>query len=79
MRYEIRVLGHLSPQWVEWFSNLTVENKEHGEGVLTARVTDRAALFGILNQIQALNLTLTAVTPLPDSPPAADPDSPLGE
>lgn len=70
MNYEIRIKGHLSPAWSEWFAGLAVHNDEQGEAVLTGWLPDRAALYGVLNQIQALNLTLLAVTLLPDSPVA---------
>lgn len=68
MNYEIRIKGHLSPAWSEWFTGLAIHNDEQGEAVLTGWLPDRAALYGVLNQIQALNLTLLAVTLLPDSP-----------
>ncbi|HUM72480.1 MAG TPA: hypothetical protein PLK31_26950, partial [Chloroflexota bacterium] len=81
--YEIRIQGHLSPQWSEWFGGLTVINGENGEAVLTGWLADKAALYGILNQIQALNLTLIAANPLPDSPAGSSVGSPtdssLGE
>ncbi len=66
MRYEIRILGHLSPQWRDWFGDLTIVNTEQGEAILTGWLPDNAALYGILNQIQAFNLTLIAVNPLPE-------------
>lgn len=83
MYYEIRIQGHLSSQWSEWFGGLTVVNGEGGEAMLTGWLADKAALYGILNQIQALNLTLIAVNPLPGSPADSSTDSatdsPLGE
>jgi hypothetical protein len=75
MIYEIRVKGVLSSAWSDWFDGLVVTNEPQGEATLTGRLPDRAALYGVLNQLQALNLTLISVTPLPDSPA----DSPLGE
>ena len=75
MLYEIRIKGHLSPAWSEWFAGLTVRNEANGEAVLTGRLSDKAALYGVLNQLQSLNLTLVSLTTLPDSPS----NSPLGE
>ncbi|MBX3057546.1 MAG: hypothetical protein KF770_13850 [Anaerolineae bacterium] len=68
MYYEIRIQGHLSPQWSEWFGGLAVVNGNDGEARLTGWLADKAALYGILNQMQALNLTLIAVNPLPGAP-----------
>lgn len=79
MNYKIRIHGHLSPQWREWFGGLEIVNLDQGEAELSGWLPDKAALYGVLNQIQALNLTLIAVTPLPDSPFDSAEDSPLGE
>ena len=35
--YEIRVAGHLSPQWTDWFEGLTITLEEDGNTLLTAR------------------------------------------
>ena len=68
MNYEIRIKGHLSPIWSDWFAGLTIHHDAQGDTVLSGWLADRAALHGVLNQIQSLNLTLIAVTLLPDSP-----------
>ncbi len=62
--YEIRVKGHLSEQWSQWFDGLAIRNLENGDGVLLARVIDQAALQGILTRIGDLNLTLISVNPI---------------
>jgi hypothetical protein len=58
---QIRVKGHLSDRWVEWFGGLTIENQPNGETVLSGPLPDQAALYGILNRIRNLGLTLVAV------------------
>lgn len=62
MIYEIRVRGHLPPTWSEWFDGLQMTNAETGDTVLAGPIADQAALFGIIARIQALNLTLLAIT-----------------
>jgi hypothetical protein len=62
--YEIRVSGHLSPQWVDWFEGLTV-TLEDGETRLSGPIADQAALFGLLKKVRDLGLTLLSVNPLP--------------
>lgn len=88
MHYRIRIQGRLSPAWADWFGGLAIENDERsGEAVLDGWLPDKAALYGVLNQIQALNLTLIAVTPLSGassdpadhSPVDPEQDSPLVE
>jgi len=59
--YEIRVEGHLSDRWSEWFDGLAIRNDPVGETSLSGLFTDQAALFGVLNKIHALNLSLISV------------------
>ena len=59
--YHIRVRGHLSDAWAEWFDGLTIENLPNGEALLSGSVTDKAALHGLLTKVRDLNLTLVAV------------------
>ncbi|MCB8987849.1 MAG: hypothetical protein H6661_08895 [Ardenticatenaceae bacterium] len=63
--YEIRVAGHLPDRWSDWFAGLAIHNAPNGEATLHGPVADQAALFGILNKIHALNLTLVSLTTLP--------------
>ena len=59
--YQIRVRGHLSDAWSEWFDGLAIENLPNGEARLSGPVADKAALHGLLTKIRDLNLTLLAV------------------
>ncbi len=59
--YEIRIEGHLSPQWVDWFSGMTIALEDNGETLLTGPVADQAALHGLLKIIRDLGLQLISV------------------
>ena len=59
--YRIRVEGHLADRWSDWFEGLAIHNDLNGETTLSGPLSDQAALFGVLNKIQALNLTLISV------------------
>jgi hypothetical protein len=59
--YEIRVEGHLSDRWSDWFDGLEILNDPNGETILRGVFVDQAALFGTLTKIQALNLALSSV------------------
>jgi hypothetical protein len=59
--YHIRVKGQFGPEWSEWFDGMAITCDEHNETVLSGQVVDQAALYGILNKIQALGLTLLSV------------------
>jgi hypothetical protein len=68
MHCEIRVKGHLSNQWADWFGGLEIENHPNGEAVLSGLLPDQSALYGILNRVRDLGLTLVAVSCVePDS------------
>ncbi len=60
--YEIRVEGHLTDRWSDWFDGLAIRNEPNGETTLTGLINDQAALFGVLGKIQALNLSLVSLS-----------------
>jgi hypothetical protein len=62
--YEIRVNGHLSDRWSDWFDGLAIRNDREGETILSGSFVDQASLFGTLNKILALNLTLLSLNRL---------------
>ena len=59
--YEIKVKGHLDTTLAGWFDDLTITNLEGGDALLSGRLTDQAALQGVLNRISSLGLTLISV------------------
>ncbi|HOT34167.1 MAG: hypothetical protein IT189_07780 [Microbacteriaceae bacterium] len=66
-RYEIRIRGQLDAQWSDWFEGfaLTVSDDQT---ILTGRISDQAALHGLLRRIGNLGLTLVSVTQLTATP-----------
>ena len=59
--YEIRVEGHLTDRWTDWFDGLAIRIEAKGETTLAGPLCDQAALLGVLGKIHALNLTLISV------------------
>jgi hypothetical protein len=59
--YQIRIKGHLGPQWAEWFEGLTITLEEDGDTLLTGTVIDQAALHGWLKKVRDLGMPLLAV------------------
>ena len=59
--YEIRVEGHLTDRWSDWFEGLAIHNDLDGETTLSGLLIDQAALFGTLAKIHDLNLNLISV------------------
>jgi hypothetical protein len=62
MIYQIRLKGHLGPQWTAWFEDLAITLEENGETLLTGPVVDQAALYGLLRKVRDLGLPLLSVT-----------------
>jgi hypothetical protein len=59
--FEIHVQGHLDSKWTDWLEGLEVELRDSGEMILFGAIVDQAALMGILNKLNRLNLTLISV------------------
>jgi hypothetical protein len=64
-RYEIRVKGRIADHWSGWFDGLTIHHPADEETVLSGRLSDQAALFGVLAKIHSLNLKLVSVLRMP--------------
>ena len=60
--FEIRVRGHLDGKWSDWLEGLEVQLLENGETVLSGTLVDQAALMGVLNKLNRLNLALLSVS-----------------
>jgi len=58
--FEIHVRGSVSPEVLEEFEDLEA-TVVPAETVLTGVVPDQAALYGVLNRLQALGLDLVEV------------------
>jgi hypothetical protein len=76
--YQIRLQGHLGPQWSDWFEGLTIKLLENGETLLRGPVVDQPALHGLLKKVRDLGMPLLSVTRVAASERRAS-DSPTGE
>ncbi len=59
--YVIRIEGHLPDCWSDWFDGMAIHYDTQGETTLIGKLADQAALIGMLNKIQSLNLVVTFV------------------
>jgi hypothetical protein len=69
MVYQIRIKGHLSRQWTNWFGGLTITPEDNGETLLTGPVVDQAALHGLLRKVRDLGIPLVSVNRAEPSQP----------
>jgi len=60
--YEIKIKGCLDHGWSEWFAGLKLTHLEKDETLLSGELLDQAALFGLIERIRDLNLTLLSVS-----------------
>ncbi len=61
MVYQIRIKGHLGPQWADWFEGLTITLEENGITLLTGPVVDQSALHGLLKKVRDSGMPLLSV------------------
>lgn len=59
--YEIRVQGHLTDPWADWFEGLTLTLEDNGQTLLSGPVADQAALHGLLRKVRDLAMPLLSV------------------
>ena len=59
--FEIHVRGHLNSEWSDWLEGLEIKLLDNGEMILSGIIVDQAALMGILDKLNRLNLTLLSV------------------
>jgi hypothetical protein len=74
LKYRIRIKGRLGATALSAFPAMAPELKG-GETVLTGLLEDRSALFGVLEQIEALGLELVELRQIQARPAAKSPAS----
>lgn len=62
--YQIRLKGHLSSLWRDWFDGLTITLEDNGDTLLTGPVVDQAALHGLLKRVRDLGMPLLSINPV---------------
>jgi hypothetical protein len=65
--YQIRIKGHLSRQWSDWFEGLAITREESGDTLLIGPVMDQAALYGLLRKVRDLGIPLISVNCIEDN------------
>lgn len=63
-RVEIRVEGHIDVTWAEWLDDFTLSHNKRGETILTGKVKDQAALYGLIAKLRDLGVKLISIKPV---------------
>ena len=58
---EIRIRGHIDQTWADWLDSFTLTHTEQGETILTGKVKDQAALYGLIAKLRDLGVKLISV------------------
>jgi hypothetical protein len=59
--YEIRIRGHLSEKFDEWFNGMTITRELDGTTTILGELPDQTALHSILFKIRNMNIGLISV------------------
>ena len=61
MNVSIRIKEHLDPSWQEYLEGLQIVQETDGTTRLFGILQDQSALYGVLNMMSHLNLTLLSL------------------
>jgi hypothetical protein len=61
MYVSIRIKGHLDPSWHDYLEGLEIVQEADGTTRLCGILQDQSALYGVLNMMSQLNLTLLSL------------------
>jgi hypothetical protein len=61
MHVSIRIKGHLDPSWQDYLEGLEIMQDADGTTRLSGVFQDQSALYGVLNMMSQLNLTLLSL------------------
>ena len=62
--YIIKLQGHLSESWADWFDEMEFIHESDGTTTMTGEIVDQSALHGLLKKIRDLGLPLISVNQL---------------
>jgi hypothetical protein len=61
MHVSIRIKGYLDPSWQDYLEGLEIVQEADGTSRLSGMLRDQAALYGVLNMLSHLSLTLLSL------------------
>lgn len=61
MQVVIRIQGHLDQSWQQWLEELVIVHEPDGTSLLFGTLPNQASLYGVLQKIDRLSLTLLSL------------------
>ena len=61
MYVSIRIKGHLDQSWQQWLEGLEIVHEKGGISRLSGRLADQSALYGVIQKINHMSLTLLSL------------------
>jgi hypothetical protein len=61
MQVVIRIQGHLDQSWQQWLEELVIVHEPDGTSLLSGTLPNQASLYGVLQKIDRLSLTLLSL------------------
>jgi hypothetical protein len=61
MQISIRIKGHLDPSWQDYLEGLEIVQEANGTTRLSGTLQDQSTLYGVLNMLSQLSLTLLSL------------------
>jgi hypothetical protein len=58
---EIHVKGHINSKWSDWFGEMQVREDASGETILSGKLLDMAAVYGVISRLGSLVIPLVSV------------------
>ena len=58
---QIVVKGQLDPNWSEWLEGLAIKHGEKGEAIISGRLRDQTAFYGLLAKIRDMGLCIILI------------------
>ncbi len=59
---EIHIKGNLGTKWSVWFEEMHLRVNSCGDTILTGKLPDTSAVYGMISRLSSLGMTLISVT-----------------
>ena len=58
---KIIIKGKLDPSWADWFGEIEIQFDHVGNTILTGKLSDKSAVYGLVSRLSNLGITLISL------------------